>query len=115
MDLDFAAWGEDFEQAKARAERAQAWLTDETVTVAEPAEPCEVLPPPTWFYLDRAGEWGAKVHGPCRAGDVVRVVRRDGSSSDEEIRKILWSEGGVSIVRLVGAQPAPRFRRGRRG
>ena len=55
----------------------------------------------------RSGEWGARVQGKVSEGDVITITTRSGKSWDATVRKVVWSDGDVSIVATSSAPSRP--------
>lgn len=53
------------------------------------------------FTKLKNGDWGIKVDGKPGEGSVVTVSKKDGSTSQETVAKVLWSSNGVSICAIV--------------
>src|SRR4051812_33021727 len=56
------------------------------------------------FSRLRHGDWGLRVTGKCQAGMRVTVTKRDGSSSQIIIGRVLW-EGDDYTLCTIGAEP----------
>lgn len=67
----------------------------------------------TWMRL-RDGSWGLRGPASMTEGSLVTVTRRDGSSSQERVARVLWrgeSEAYASVVQR-GERRAPVRQRG---
>ena len=53
------------------------------------------------FTKLKNGDWGIKVDGKAKEGTVVTVTKKDGTSSQETVAKVIWSGSGVSICAIV--------------
>jgi hypothetical protein len=63
----------------------------------------------------KSGEWGVRVQGDARVGQVVTVKKRDGTTKTETIEKVVWSGNGISLCAVSrSAKPAYTPRAGRR-
>lgn len=60
----------------------------------------------------RSGEWGARVNGTVREGDIVTITTRAGKTWDAEVVKVVWSGDGVAICATasLSRRPAPSRR-----
>jgi hypothetical protein len=67
----------------------------------------------TWTKL-RSGEWGVRVSGRIAEGDQVEVARKDGTTSVETVRRVLWSGRNRDgrEVSLVSVRESSRTGRG---
>jgi hypothetical protein len=68
----------------------------------------------------RSGDWGIRVAGTVSTGEKITVRKRDGSTKEERIAKVVWSGNGVSLCTIGAArQSSGRYGRyssyGRRG
>lgn len=65
----------------------------------------------TWTRL-KDGSWGGRIVGTPRAGDVVVVLKKDGSAQEKTVARVIWSDGQISLVAFGNAPaasaPAPR-------
>jgi hypothetical protein len=43
------------------------------------------------------GSWGVRVAGHARAGARIQVRRRDGSTRDETVARVIWHDATTSI------------------
>lgn len=57
----------------------------------------------------KTGEWGLRVQGKVTPGEKIVVTKKDGSTKEEEVGQVLWSDSTVTLASLV---PKPQeFRR----
>ena len=70
----------------------------------------------------KSGEWGIRVEGRAvREGQTVTVRKRDGSTKQETVKRVVWSGAGVVLCAVGGGSSSgssytPRAgRRGRSG
>lgn len=56
----------------------------------------------------RSGEWGARVHGRVRKGDVIRITARSGKTWTATVVKVVWSNREVSICATESSAPRRR-------
>lgn len=68
---------------------------------------------PITFTKLRSGEWGIRSKQPIAAGEVVEVVKRDGSRHAHTVTKIVWTDKATWLAAIDTAAPA-RPSRGRR-
>lgn len=50
------------------------------------------------------GSWGLRVAGKAFDGQDVLVVTRDGRRVEENVGKVLWTDGKISICRTFAAK-----------
>ncbi len=49
----------------------------------------------------RDGSWGVRANGPVKVGETVDVVRKDGRTNPEQVARVVWTDGAVSICSIV--------------
>jgi hypothetical protein len=54
----------------------------------------------------KSGEWGVRIVGTASAGQTITVTKKDGTSKQETITKIVWSGNGITLAAV--AQRAPQ-------
>lgn len=47
-----------------------------------------------------SGEWGIRVQGTVTRGDEVTVMRKDGQSRREVVKKVIWSGNGICLCAI---------------
>lgn len=52
----------------------------------------------------RDGSWGIRVQGSAKAGQVVVVRKKDNTSKDETIERVLWTGDGISLCSIGRSQ-----------
>lgn len=72
---------------------------------------------PATFTKLNSGEWGLRVTGiSVSSGSTVTVTKKDGSSENKTIGKVLWSGNGVSLCTIAGqSKTTPQASRSGRG
>jgi hypothetical protein len=61
----------------------------------------------------RSGSWGVRVQAETedetlpQAGETVTVYRKDGSSSNETVTKLVWQGSGVALYALDEREAKP--------
>ena len=48
----------------------------------------------------RSGDWGIRVQGTVKTGDIVNVAKKSGESKAETVAKVLWTGNGVSLCAI---------------
>jgi hypothetical protein len=46
------------------------------------------------------GEWGIRVEGTVRKGDLVTVTKKSGQTKTETVAKVLWTGNGVCLCAI---------------
>jgi hypothetical protein len=46
------------------------------------------------------GSWGVRVQGAASAGAVVTVTKKDGSTKQETVSRVLWQGDGLSLCTI---------------
>lgn len=56
----------------------------------------------------RSGDWGIRVPGRVKAGDLVNVTKKSGEVITETIDRVIWSGSGCSLCSVVrtGSEPS---------
>lgn len=60
----------------------------------------------------KSGEWGVRVEGTAKAGQSVTVRKKDGTSKQETILRVVWTGNGISLCAIAQRQPATSGRSG---
>lgn len=47
-----------------------------------------------------SGEWGVRLEGTAKTGDIVNVVRKDGKVKPEKLGKLVWEGGGAQLYAI---------------
>lgn len=61
----------------------------------------------------KSGEWGIRVEGSAREGQTVTVRKKDGTTKQEKIVKVVWSGNGISLCAIHQSYTPKAGRRGR--
>lgn len=48
----------------------------------------------------KSGEWGVRLEGSAKTGDIVNVVRKDGKVKPEKLGKLVWEGGGAQLYAI---------------
>lgn len=56
----------------------------------------------------KSGEWGMKVNGAAKPGDVVTVTKKSGESKRKTVGAIVWSGNGVTLCTIQAGTPVYR-------
>ena len=48
----------------------------------------------------KSGEWGVRLEGTAKTGDIVNVVRKDGKVKPEKLGKLVWEGGGAQLYAI---------------
>ena len=48
----------------------------------------------------RSGEWGIRVVGRAKAGEVVAVAKKSGEHRQEAVQAVLWTDGQSSLCSI---------------
>ena len=61
----------------------------------------------------RSGDWGCRVNGDAREGQIVTIRTSKGKTWAAKIAKVIWSGNGVSICATCSADYTPAKRNSR--
>ncbi len=59
----------------------------------------ETPKPPSYSKL-KSGEWGVRLEGTAKTGDIINVVRKDGKVKPEKLGKRVWEGGGAQLYAI---------------
>jgi hypothetical protein len=62
----------------------------------------------TWTKM-RDGNWGLRVEGDVKAGDVVLACTKSGKKTRESVGSVVWAGNGISLCTL-GEKPAAKVK-----
>ena len=85
--------------------RERAKLYDDqcrrSVAAAIATKEANMEPPkaPNYSKL-KSGEWGVRLEGTAKTGDIVNVVRKDGKVKPEKLGKLVWEGGGAQLYAI---------------
>ncbi len=48
----------------------------------------------------KSGEWGVRLEGTAKTGDIINVVRKDGKVKPEKLGKLVWEGGGAQLYAI---------------
>ena len=48
----------------------------------------------------KSGEWGVRLEGSAKTGDIINVVRKDGQIKPEKLGKLVWEGGGAQLYAI---------------
>ena len=48
----------------------------------------------------KSGEWGVRLEGSAKTGDIINVVRKDGKVKPEKLGKLVWEGGGAQLYAI---------------
>lgn len=57
----------------------------------------------------RSGDWGARVVGAVKTGDVVQITTKGGKTWSDHVARVVWSGDGVTLVALCGKRAEGRY------
>ena len=85
--------------------RERAKLYDDqcrrSVAAAIATQETNMEPPkaPNYSKL-KSGEWGVRLEGSAKTGDIINVVRKDGKVKPEKLGKLVWEGGGAQLYAI---------------
>ena len=59
----------------------------------------EPMKAPNYSKL-KSGEWGVRLEGTAKTGDIINVVRKDGKVKPEKLGKLVWEGGGAQLYAI---------------
>lgn len=60
------------------------------------------------FTKLKSGEWGLRVEGTAKPGDLVTVSKKDGSKESKMVGKIIWNGNGITLCTIAAAAYTPQ-------
>ena len=63
----------------------------------------------------RSGEWGAKVQGAVKEGEIVEVRAASGKAWNARITRVVWTDGTVALCATASMDRVPSASKARRG
>ena len=54
----------------------------------------------------KSGDWGIRVQGNVKAGQTITVRKKDGTTKQETVVKVVWSGNGISLCAIEQRQTA---------
>ena len=48
----------------------------------------------------KSGEWGVRLEGTAKTGDIINGVRKDGKGKPEKLGKLGWEGGGAQLYAI---------------
>jgi hypothetical protein len=60
----------------------------------------------------KSGEWGARVQGAARQGDIITIVTKAGKTWQARVERVLWTGDGVAICATSSLDRSGPSRRG---
>lgn len=58
----------------------------------------------------RSGDWGARVTGSVKIGEVVTIETKSGKRWDARVVRVVWTDGKVSLCATESLEPKPGAR-----
>ena len=65
----------------------------------------EAPKPPSFAKLN-GGDWGVRITGTGKTGDIVNVQRKDGKLSPTKLGPLVWEGNGVQLYAIDKGAPA---------
>ena len=62
-------------------------------------------PAPSYSKL-KSGDWGVRITGTGKTGDMVNVQRKDGKLSPTKLGQLVWEGNGVQLYAIDKGAPA---------
>ena len=59
----------------------------------------------TTYTKLRDGSWGVRAPAGTKAGDLISVTKRDGSTKPERVERVLWQGDGVALCSIAPSAP----------
>lgn len=60
----------------------------------------------TTYTKLRDGSWGVRAPSGTKAGDLITVTKRDGSTKPERVERVLWQGDGIALCSIAPSAPS---------
>ena len=77
-----------------------------TIKQEQPMDTSQEAPKPPSFAKLNGGDWGVRITGTGKTGDMVNVQRKDGKLSPTKLGQLVWEGNGVQLYAIDKGAPA---------